>query len=78
MSVFRRMWYPHWCGTINDSDFIGKTTYALADGTEMPSARFRIRLLKVGNLEIQNVAAGINDVTGEPLLGQSFLKRFRS
>lgn len=65
-------------GTIDDSDFIGKINYVLADGSQVPSAQFRIRSLKVGNLEIKDVTAGINDVIGDPLLGQSFLRRFRS
>lgn len=65
-------------GTINESDFLGKATYVLANGTEVPSARFRIRSLKVGGVELQDVVAGINDVTGDPLLGQSFLHRFKS
>ena len=64
--------------TIDDSDFIGKITYVLANGTEVPSAQFRIRSLKVGDLEIRDVTAGINNIIGDPLLGQSFLRRFRS
>lgn len=65
-------------GTIDGGDFIGNQTYVLADGSEMPSARFLIRSLKVGNLTIKNVTASVTGVYGHPLLGQSFLKRFKS
>jgi clan AA aspartic protease (TIGR02281 family) len=65
-------------GTIDESDFLGSRTYVLADGSRVPSQTFRIRVLKVGNLEIENVTASIADAKGTLLLGQSFLSRFRS
>lgn len=65
-------------GTIDEADFLGRKTYRLADGSTVPSETFRIRVLKVGDLEIDNVTASIGDVNGTLLLGQSFLRRFRS
>ena len=64
--------------TIADQDFLGQQTYVLADGSKVPSQRFRIRSLKVGNKTVENVVASIASVNGEILLGQSFLNRFKS
>jgi hypothetical protein len=48
------------------------------DGSKVPSERFVICSLKVGNATLENVAASIAPVTGSLLLGQSFLGRFDS
>jgi predicted aspartyl protease len=63
--------------TITDQDFLGQQTYVLADGSKVPSQRFRVRSLKVGNKTIENVVASIGSVNGEILLGQSFLNKFK-
>ena len=65
-------------GTITDADFIGSRTYKLADGSTVPSQRFLIRSLKVGNRTLENVTASIAPIAGQLLLGQSFLRRFQS
>jgi hypothetical protein len=65
-------------GTLTKDDFIGKQTYELADGSTAPSDVFRIRSLKIGDFTLENVVASVGDVHGHPLLGQSFLNRFRS
>jgi hypothetical protein len=65
-------------GTITSADFLGKATYRLADGRTIPSTRFVIRNLKVGDREIDNVTGSIADVEGGLLLGQTFLSRFQS
>jgi hypothetical protein len=64
--------------TITDKDFLGEQIYVLADGSKVPSQRFQIRSVKVGNMTIENVVASIASVRGEILLGQSFLNRFKS
>ena len=64
--------------TITDADFLGSETYRLADGSTVPSQRLVIRSLKVGTKVLENVAAHIAPDAGQLLLGQSFLKRFRS
>jgi clan AA aspartic protease (TIGR02281 family) len=65
-------------GTIKKSDFIGTETYSLADGSAVSSRTFIIRSLKVGDRTVTDVRASMADVNGSLLLGQSFLKRFRS
>lgn len=65
-------------GALHESDFIGVQTYRLADGSTVPSARFRIRSLTVGDTVVENVTGGITPLSGSLLLGQSFLGRFKS
>ena len=64
--------------TVSEEDFLGEQTYVLADGSRVPSQRFRIRSLKVGNKVIENVVASIASVKADILLGQSFLSKFKS
>jgi predicted aspartyl protease len=64
--------------TITDADFLDKQTYQLADGSTVPSQRFVIRTLKIGDKTLENVVGGIAPVAGTLLLGQSFLGRFKS
>jgi gag-polyprotein putative aspartyl protease len=65
-------------GTITDADFLDKQTYRLADGSTLPSQRFVIRTLKIGDKTLENVVGSIAPVAGSLLLGQSFLSRFKS
>jgi hypothetical protein len=65
-------------GTLNKSDFIGSATYILADGSKMPSTKFRIRSLKVGDRTVDDVSGSMSPAQGTLLLGQSFLSRFKS
>jgi uncharacterized protein len=65
-------------GTIADSDFIGTRNYRLADGRVVPSLTFRIRSLRVGTFVLTDVVGSLSDTAATPLLGQSFLSRFRS
>ena len=65
-------------GTITDADFLDKQTYQMADGSTVPSMRFVIRSLKVGDKTLENVTGSIAPVAGSLLLGQSFLGRFKS
>lgn len=65
-------------GTISQRDFLPGETYRLADGSTTKSSRFNIKELKVGNYSVKQVAAGISDVKGPLLLGQSFLSKVTS
>ena len=65
-------------GTITDADFLGTQTYRMADGSSVPSQRFVIRSLKVGDRTLENVTGSIAPIAGSLLLGQSFLSRFKS
>jgi clan AA aspartic protease (TIGR02281 family) len=65
-------------GTLAESDFLDSQTYRLADGSTVPSQRFRIRSLRVGDTVLENVTGSVAPVAGGLLLGQSFLTRFKS
>jgi TPR repeat protein len=65
-------------GTLAKSDFLGEKTYVLADGSTVPSQTFRIRSLKVGGKVVENVTGSIASEKSNPLVGQSFLGRFKS
>ncbi|TSA43924.1 hypothetical protein D4R49_01485 [bacterium] len=65
-------------GTLKQSDFLGKKTYVLADGSKLPSQTFRIRSMKVGDRVIEKLTGSVAPLQGSLLLGQSFLSRFKS
>jgi clan AA aspartic protease (TIGR02281 family) len=65
-------------GTVLPQDFLDKRAYQLADGSTELSQRFRIRSLRVGHLELQDVIASVIPSAGSLLLGQSFLSRLKS
>jgi clan AA aspartic protease (TIGR02281 family) len=65
-------------GSLREEDFLGSGIYQLADGSMVPSERFTIRTVKVGEIEIENVTANVVKASGPLLLGQSFLTRFKS
>ncbi len=64
-------------GKVLPSDFLGRQTYRLADGSTVPSQTFMIRSLQVGSHIIENVRGSMASVEGSLLLGQSFLGRFK-
>jgi uncharacterized membrane protein YgcG len=67
--------------TITDADFLGKQTYQMADGSSVPSERFTIRSLKVGDKTLQNVVGSIAPVARASFSGRVFsfdLRRGRS
>ena len=51
-------------GTITDADYLDKQTYRLADGSTLPSQRFVIRSLRVGDKTVGNVVGSIAPVEG--------------
>jgi len=65
-------------GTVSSQDFLDRRAYKLADGSTEMSQRFRIRSLRVGNLELRDVIASVVPSGGSLLLGQSFLSRLKS
>jgi clan AA aspartic protease (TIGR02281 family) len=65
-------------GTVLPQDLLDKRAYKLADGSTQISQRFRIRSLRVGNLELRDVIASVVPSAGSLLLGQSFLSRLKS
>ena len=62
-------------GTLSERDFVDRTTYVLADGSKLPSLRFVLHEVRVGNQSAQNVVASVSPARGDPLLGQSFLSK---
>jgi tetratricopeptide (TPR) repeat protein len=63
--------------TLKETDFLGEKTYVLADGSKVPSQMFVIRSLQ-GNKVLKNVNGSVASAQGSLLLGQSFLRRFKS
>jgi hypothetical protein len=57
-------------GVLTSRDFIGKSRYRLADGSEGVSDVVSLRELQVGEHFVRNVTASISPLQGEPLLGQ--------
>jgi hypothetical protein len=64
-------------GTLTDADFRGTQTFQIADGTSVPSTMFIMHTLTVGDMTLHDVTASISSVEGPPLLGQTFLSRFK-
>jgi clan AA aspartic protease (TIGR02281 family) len=66
-------------GTLSEGDFIGQSSYVLADGSTLRSPRFNIREMRVGEYVVRNVTASVGPaVTSDALLGQSFLSKLSS
>ena len=64
--------------TVKDSDYLGTETYVVADGSKLSSKRFLLRELRVGDHVVRNVIANVVPVSGDPLLGQTFLSQLPS
>ena len=68
--------------TITEKDIVGEQSYGLADGRTVKDTRFRIHSLQVGKGDdaviAHNVDGSIGGPQGSLLLGQSFLRLFRS
>lgn len=65
-------------GKLTGGDYVGNGVAILADGSRIPSRMFIIRSMKVGGREVRNVTASISGERGALLLGQSFLRHFKS
>jgi hypothetical protein len=65
-------------GTIQEADLLGQEWFSLADGSKGNWNTFTIRSLKIGNIVLRNVKGVAGPSQGKLLLGQSFLKRFKS
>jgi predicted aspartyl protease len=62
-------------GSIGASDALGTGIYKLADGSTQKSECFLLREVRIGNRVIKDVVANVAPVSGDPLLGQSFLSK---
>jgi clan AA aspartic protease (TIGR02281 family) len=63
---------------VTQADITGNRNYKNADGEVFQSKTFMIRSLKIGDIEASKVQAKVSPTGAPPLLGQSFLKRFKS
>ncbi len=63
-------------GALTRSDFIGKATVTMANGSEAIQPRVVIHEVQVGNHVATDVTASLSPVAAEPLLGESFLSKF--
>jgi predicted aspartyl protease len=63
-------------GAPKRSDFIGQTSYQIANGSEVVNDVVLLKDVRVGDHVVRNVRASITPAQGEPLLGQSFLSKF--
>jgi len=73
LSVLRQLVHN---GTLTDSDIIGIGTAQLADSSLYLTARVRLRELRIGDVIATDVPAAVAPNLSQPLLGQSFLRRF--
>jgi predicted aspartyl protease len=59
-------------GSVREEDFLSSGIYQLADGSMVPSERFTIRTIKVGEIEIENVTATLLRLLGLCFLDRAF------
>jgi hypothetical protein len=64
--------------TLSAEDYLGKTTVMLASGEQSEAKVVRIRSLKVGEIKVSDVVAVVGPKQAPTLLGQTFLRKFRS
>jgi len=65
-------------GAITDADITGSRQYVNASGETSKATTFILRSLKVGNVEVSRVEASVAPFKAPLLLGESFLRRFKS
>jgi clan AA aspartic protease (TIGR02281 family) len=65
-------------GTLSERDFVRVATYRMADGRSRREPVYRLRSVSVAPLVVHDIECSISQYGTMPLLGQSFLKRFRS
>jgi hypothetical protein len=65
-------------GSVTEGDVIGVGAAQLADSSLYLTARVRLRELRIGNAVVHDVTAAVSPGLSQPLLGQSFFRRFAS
>jgi clan AA aspartic protease (TIGR02281 family) len=65
-------------GLIGPGDYRREQLFETANGTMVTAKVYDLHLVKVGNREIDDVPVSIYPGNGPRLLGQTFLKRFKS
>src|SRR5262249_44686838 len=64
--------------TVTEGDLVGVSVAQLADSSLHLTAKVRLRELQIGDVVLANVTAAVSPGLSQPLLGQSFLRRFAS
>jgi clan AA aspartic protease (TIGR02281 family) len=65
-------------GAIVPGDMLGRDTYVTADGRKHRGTRLMLHQLDVGGHTVTNVMASVAPARATPLLGQTFLAKFKS
>ena len=65
-------------GTISKNDILGYKTFTIADGTSSQKPVFKIKSLTIGNITVNNIEATVGEKNSDLLLGQSFIRKFKS
>jgi clan AA aspartic protease (TIGR02281 family) len=65
-------------GAIAPADMLGRNTYVTADGRRHKGTSVMLRELEVGSHRATNVLASVAPAHAVPLLGQTFLDKFKS
>ena len=65
-------------GAIAPADSLGHSAYITADGRKHTGAQLMLRELNVGGHIVKNVVASVAPAHAVPLLGQTFLAKFKS
>jgi clan AA aspartic protease (TIGR02281 family) len=65
-------------GAIASTDQLGRSYFIAADGRRHKAARLMLRQLDVGGHTVTNLMALVGPAHAEPLLGQTFLAKFKS
>jgi clan AA aspartic protease (TIGR02281 family) len=65
-------------GAIAPADMLGRNTYVTADGKRHKGTSVMLRELEVGGHRVTNVTASVAPAHAVPLLGQTFLAKFKS
>lgn len=73
--VFSRLESNH---TISAQDYLGTTKVVVASGAQSDAKVVRIHSLKVGEVKVNDVVAVVGTKQSPTLLGQTFLRKFKS
>jgi clan AA aspartic protease (TIGR02281 family) len=65
-------------GAIAPGDMLGRDTYVTADGRKHRGTRLMLHQLDVGGHTVTNVMASVAPARATPLLGQTFLAKFKA
>jgi predicted aspartyl protease len=64
-------------GTLTDADYQGEVTSVIADGSCHKEPLYLLRSVTIPGIVVSNVSCAVGPAGSLPLLGQSFLRRFR-